>query len=357
MEKKGEFSMTLSSKAPGVYFKNTASHFKTHLPHQLELEGDWKVALSKIIYKHSWTNVDEPEAQVYLIYKKQMECQYMEYLLSTEPDIIACKEFIKQSSSGYPPAMKHNWIVKVDIPKTFYNSPIDVMKSIINQVEMHNEIGFKPQNVNPFGNGFPVILPINAKDTKNQEQLLELGIKIPSDNHFDRETEKTPEREQTRTNIVPSVDFPITISSDEYSDSFVAKGPIGFIFKNANQYIKSMGLEGGAKVTDNLTYFSGKLKAKNGSFKVIDTLYIYSDLAEHNIVGNREVQLLTTVPVLAKHKQVVCYEPYRLEYKQVVPKTINSIEVNIANVLGDLIDFKGSGIEITLNFKKVGISF
>ncbi len=80
-------------------------------------------------------------------------------------------------------------------------------------------------------------------------------------------------------------------------------------------------------------------------------------MAEHNIVGHEVVQLLTTVPVQGKHKEVVCYEPYRLEYKQVVPKTISSIEVNIANVLGDLIDFKGTGIEITLNFKKAGITF
>ena len=347
MEKKGEFSMTLSSKAPGVYFKNTASHFKTELPHEVELEGDWKVALSKIIYKHSWTNVDEPDAQVYLYYKKPLECIYTEFLLSSEPDIIACKDLLQNASARYPKEFKHDWIVKVDIPKTFYNSPIGVMKSIVNQVEMLNEIGFKPQTVNPFSNSY-VELPRGTAaqiDTQNTGWVSQLPQSDTPD------TKKTQTHEGDRR----SVDFSLILNSDEYSDSFVAKGPIAFIFKNANQYIKSMGLQKAEKVSDNLTFFYGNLTGKNGKFKVVDTLYIYSDIAEYNIVGNTTVQLLTTVPVQAKHNQVHCYEPYRLEYKQVLPKTVKSIEVNIANSLGDLIDFKGSGVEITLHFKKVGL--
>ncbi|XP_071033090.1 uncharacterized protein [Parasteatoda tepidariorum] len=47
--------------------ENKLSHFKTQLPVPVDLNGQWEVGLSEIIYPHSWYNVNETNN--YFLYK------------------------------------------------------------------------------------------------------------------------------------------------------------------------------------------------------------------------------------------------------------------------------------------------
>lgn len=51
-----QFYLTLPSNTDD-YPDNTTSVFRTKLPHRIALQGDWEIALSEIIYPHSWHNV------------------------------------------------------------------------------------------------------------------------------------------------------------------------------------------------------------------------------------------------------------------------------------------------------------
>ncbi|GFY40917.1 uncharacterized protein F54H12.2 [Trichonephila inaurata madagascariensis] len=54
------FYVTLPSDSSMNFFpENKISHFKTQLPSPVYLNGEWEVGLSKIIYPHSWLNVNE----------------------------------------------------------------------------------------------------------------------------------------------------------------------------------------------------------------------------------------------------------------------------------------------------------
>ena len=54
------FYVTLPSDSSMNYFpENKISHYITHLPTPIELLGSWEVALTQIIYPHTWYNVNE----------------------------------------------------------------------------------------------------------------------------------------------------------------------------------------------------------------------------------------------------------------------------------------------------------
>ena len=54
------FYMTLPSDSSQQYFpENTISHFTTQLPVPVELNGQWEVGLSEMIYPHTWYNINQ----------------------------------------------------------------------------------------------------------------------------------------------------------------------------------------------------------------------------------------------------------------------------------------------------------
>lgn len=63
------FHLTLPSNSSMDYFPdNTLTHFVTHLPHELDLEGEWEVGISEIQYPHTWYNVMTEEVSVSIHY-------------------------------------------------------------------------------------------------------------------------------------------------------------------------------------------------------------------------------------------------------------------------------------------------
>ena len=53
-----EFYLTLPSNTATGSEANRTNRFRVELPHTIELEGDWDVALVDIVYPHSWDNVN-----------------------------------------------------------------------------------------------------------------------------------------------------------------------------------------------------------------------------------------------------------------------------------------------------------
>ena len=53
-----EFSIFLASNASSNLYQNKPSRFKVGLPVEIELDGEWEVALSEIVFPFSWVNVE-----------------------------------------------------------------------------------------------------------------------------------------------------------------------------------------------------------------------------------------------------------------------------------------------------------
>ena len=50
-----------------TYSDNTLNHFVTALSDRIELDGDWKVALSEILFQRTWYNIHEDECILRII--------------------------------------------------------------------------------------------------------------------------------------------------------------------------------------------------------------------------------------------------------------------------------------------------
>lgn len=56
------FYLTLPSNSSMNFFPdNTVAHFKTKLPSEINLQGDWELGLAEISYPHTWQNIKNGE--------------------------------------------------------------------------------------------------------------------------------------------------------------------------------------------------------------------------------------------------------------------------------------------------------
>ncbi len=54
-----QFYLSLpSNSSQDVFQENTLTHYKTQLPHLVDLSGKWEVGLAEIQYPHDWKNID-----------------------------------------------------------------------------------------------------------------------------------------------------------------------------------------------------------------------------------------------------------------------------------------------------------
>jgi len=127
-------------------------------------------------------------------------------------------------------------------------------------------------------------------------------------------------------------------------------GQEAVLFTNASKFVDALKLSGG-EGSPSSNSFLGKIVA-NSNFEKINNIYVYSNIVDHNLVGDSSYQLLTLVPVEGKYGNYITYSPFRPEYKPVAKNIISDIEIQLNRANGDLIKFQSGSIDITLHFKR-----
>ena len=82
------------------------------------------------------------------------------------------------------------------------------------------------------------------------------------------------------------------------------------------------------------------------------SLYIYSDIVKHSIVGNTQVPLLRIVNVTGELNKYYQQTYNNIHYIPLFSNRINNIEIQIRNSLGDPIEFNFGHVIIVLHFKR-----
>lgn len=84
------------------------SKFRVQLPQKVRLEGDWEVALSEIMYPHSWFNINKGDALVRIKYidtaETEITCELFPNKYSTPEQLIQALNFTIDSTLA-----EHNW--------------------------------------------------------------------------------------------------------------------------------------------------------------------------------------------------------------------------------------------------------
>ena len=148
--------------------------------------------------------------------------------------------------------------------------------------------------------------------------------------------------------------LPLDYISNNDGDAVSFNGPHAFIVLKSPKWDYALNFNG---THENGEYrFSAGAVSATAILDVINSIYVYSSIVEHNLVSSSQIPLLTIVPVDGKHGTQVSYTPLRPEIKSVAQEYINDIEVQLAHSNGKDIPFLSSGVEIvTLLFKRTRI--
>ncbi|EFP01559.1 hypothetical protein CRE_26828 [Caenorhabditis remanei] len=88
-------------------------------------------------------------------------------------------------------------------------------------------------------------------------------------------------------------------------------------------------------------------------FGDVSVIYLYSDVVEPIIVGNKKTNLLSVIPCTGQHGSVVYYTVPNPRYVPIINSTIDSIRVELLTDGGDPIPFSWGTTIAVLHFKKL----
>ena len=296
-EESDDFYVTLSSKAKSSTFTNTPSNFKISYQRDIKLcDGKWKVALTRLLYKHSWCNFRDNKGKIYLFHKSDSGFDKMHSSGAGLFKLVGEALHRKYKNTDLDPEKCKYFMSEINFTNGYYENPGDIVGQLVRDFK-HTDI----------------------YSHARKEMLI----------YYQYETNEK------------------TIRLD---------GPIAYLFINANSIISALGLTDVEEIDGdpNHKLVLGGLSGRNGKFPgVIDTMYLYSDLFEVNSVGDEKVNFVTVVPVEGVNGSSCHYAPAKPEYKKVRHNTIKSIELQISDCFGDDIPFDKSSETIAIfHFKR-----
>lgn len=84
----------------------------------------------------------------------------------------------------------------------------------------------------------------------------------------------------------------------------------------------------------------------------IRQLYVYTDIIDHQMVGDTTAPLLRNVPVEGKFGSMVNIDFSKLEYKSVSTSLVNTINIDIRDDTGKRIPFNNGRVIVKLHFRQ-----
>lgn len=267
-----DFYMTLPSNSSRDYFPdNTTSKFRTKLPQNINLEGEWEVGLRAINFPHDW------------------------YTITTSQSI----RLTRLSPSRRVPKLYEKYI---RIEPTYFATPSSITEYISKQIELEFE---KPVTVNG----------------KSHQISRDQWLRIEYDEATNRAKFVIPGFSKiafsTQLGDVLGVDVENeTENSTAIALPFIPPRPVDVL-------------------------------------RGYHSMYVYCDIIEHGMVGDRCVPLLTICDARGERGMMIHRQYDNPEYKPVQKKTFDALEININNYIGEPMPFQSGPLVVTLHFRKV----
>jgi hypothetical protein len=149
---------------------------------------------------------------------------------------------------------------------------------------------------------------------------------------------------------------------NEHERKFLACVSKGYAVHFSAQLSIALGLGDGASTlagqseTENTErhFFGEKIKAP---FTVdlnrgLHTMFIYSDIVQHQLVGDVNVPLLRTIPVTGENGDVIVHAFDNIHYMGLARSTFQEIEVVITDDIGMKVPFEQGRVIVKLHFRK-----
>lgn len=247
------FYLTLPSNTHGKDSANTTSSFRVHLPHEIQLSGEWEVGIAEIIYPNSWFNVsDEPAGGGFRV-------------KSNEIAVINTKLMQKKVFA---------------IPVNYYSSVEQLLKAI--------KYAQEEAKVDPFKLAFD---EISGRVTFSAQHKY--------------------------TTVVLSPLLQYLLGFDHI----------------------------GMKPTD-IAHYPPDLRGG------IDSLFVYSDIVEPQIVGDTKAPLLRIIPVSGSFSELIDRVFVAPHYVPVLCKQLSTVQITIKTDQDRFVPYQFGKVIVKLHFRK-----
>ena len=345
-----DFYVTLPSHPTSEFPNNTRASFKVRLPHLMDFPPDdhWEVALSSVSLsrpKVDWSvlGLQPRDDVVYTKARIQLSSNSFSwrYARVRLEDLIDMHEtvegvrgvdfvhfvFNKLESDMHASSM--------DGATRIIALPRFEWKDVGGQKEVHMDTGV--------GHGKPELGVGYGEFEIDKELCFKMGWARPSGDGS----------VTLGTNAIPQLrEFEEEVSGKETVTYGRSEDP----FLPSRDYV--LGYDAG----DNSVLFSSKVKWRftnlNEAFSEAfggapRMLYVYANVGESTVVGNTKTDLLQKVPY-DPHKAVCFYEPQREQFHPVRHRSLEVMEINVAEAHGPLVAFseKHAQTTVTLHFRR-----
>ena len=297
-----DFYLYLPSNT-GDFIDNSINKFRVKLPHLIDLDGEWEVALVEIGYPITWFNIDsEKDAEIEVMFKGEIEYTTKPIPFNNYSSIDELCDAINYTLDEM--VSKENEAVSI---KFYYD------KFIHRVCIKPNFSGFKP----------------NLHFIRLSQHLqYMLGFKSPVLMPFDGLIEvKFKNDDITQIHIVPSEG--IVWTSYDFADNII------YFLNILNQ--KNMSFINAADIPD----------LRVGLY----SLYVYCNIVEPQIIGNAMAPILRAVNIRGNFGDIIDEVYNNPHYVPVLKKEFNIIEINISDDTGKLVNFQYGKVFVKLHFR------
>lgn len=255
-----DFYLTLPSNTG----QNTnPASFRITLPRKIQLTGEWEVALSELIYPHSWYNIRAPDNIFYVLFKSDQE--------------------------GIAPLPQSDITLRCSIPEGYYSNVNDLLKTMEARIKQQH-----PWVPDPL----PVKFTYDTILNRVQIDLVEPAI-----------------------DIQPS---------------------------KALTYMLGYGVDDFEDISDEPGMAPHPPDMRAG----VVSLYIYTDLVEHTIVGDTVAPLLRAVAIQSNFGDIVDKVFQVSHYIPVLKKDFDTVEIEIKTDQNRLLEIQFGKTIVKLHFRR-----
>lgn len=311
-----QFYLTLPSNSSENYFgRQKLSHFKTKLPHVLQLDADeWEVGLSEIIYPFSWKNLQsecivnigvselqlDKDSGEYLVHEKQFKVHMSHYM--------TVNDLVEKLNKRIAILMRR---LKNELTKTeeedgytyFNNIKGKYLQINFRYDENVGKVYLSGTNHSYVILPFPLAQMLGFGDSKT---VLGSEILCPQ-----------IERRICHQNKVSCYTFKY---EDEQEDDFRIKLLKGEYIADVN--------------------------------RTCTALYVYSPIVQSQMVGDTQAPLLRVVSVKGEFGKIINERYDLIYYLPLARSNIDQIEVYIRNDVGEYIPFDSGRVVVVLHFRR-----
>lgn len=352
-----EFFITLPSNTK--FDGNKTSNFKVRLPQKIILDGTWEVALTEIMYPHSWKNVSGYDG-------------YVSQLDTT-----------MHQNSFFVWVYDNIFIHAVVVPNHYgsIKKLLSSMEHSIQTVMMKHDMGSNA-GVGRRSQLIDEISKVEAKlDQLNQQLETTLaGIDEEDDQKEEKQRLIRQHYENRRSSWQTMLEAKkeTLVDWNKKLETIQGKGKLGklladsvkFIYDDVQQKVTiqiDQQIATGLKLSSSLAYVLGYNDGSEPiSFSNKDNiaayvpdlragfyaLYVYCTLVENQIVGDHRVPLLRTVHVEGEHGEIrekIFPSPH---YVAVAGSEFETIEIDIKDDRNNSVDFDFGKVIVKLHFRK-----